>query len=164
MNNTLRFDFEVDEQSHTVRVAREFAAPLNRVWAAWTTATLLDQWWAPKPYKAKTKALDLRPGGHWLYAMTAPDGTEHWSRAVYETVTPETAIAYDDAFCDASGNVTDELPGSHWDVRFETRHEHTIVHIEIAHQSATALRTILQMGFREGFAMGLSNLDALLER
>ena len=28
-------------------VVREFDAPLEKVWHAWTDSHLLDQWWAP---------------------------------------------------------------------------------------------------------------------
>ena len=36
-------------------VEREFDAPVALVWRAWTESNLLDQWWAPKPWKAETK-------------------------------------------------------------------------------------------------------------
>lgn len=162
MSNNLRFDFEVNKKTNGVSVVREFAAPPDRVWAAWTTAALLDQWWAPEPYKAKTKELELRPGGRWLYAMVGPEGDEQWCRAIYSTVTPQTGYSYDDAFSDAEGNVTNEFPGSHWDVRFELAGDRTTVFIDISHKSAEDLERILGMGFREGFAAGLGNLDKLL--
>jgi uncharacterized protein YndB with AHSA1/START domain len=54
-------------------VTREFDANSDLVWKAWTTAELLDQWWAPKPYRAETKSLDFREGGVWLYAMVSPE-------------------------------------------------------------------------------------------
>ncbi|MDZ7624970.1 MAG: SRPBCC domain-containing protein [Ignavibacteriaceae bacterium] len=60
-------DFIVDKQNNKVKVTREFAAPLSKVWAAWTQSELLDQWWAPKPWKAKTKEMEFKEGGHWLY-------------------------------------------------------------------------------------------------
>ena len=45
----LLMDFSVDKENKRISVKREFAAPLSRVWAAWTESELLDQWWAPKP-------------------------------------------------------------------------------------------------------------------
>ena len=58
-------------------VTREFAGTLEDVWEAWTDSNILDQWWAPKPWKAKTKTMDFREGGFWLYSMIGPDGSEH---------------------------------------------------------------------------------------
>ncbi len=62
MNSAMFFDFTVDRDSATVRVQRQFNAPSQLVWKAWTTAELLDQWWAPRPYQTKTKEMDFRSG------------------------------------------------------------------------------------------------------
>ena len=40
-----------------LRVVRHFDADLPLVWDAWTKKDLLDEWWAPKPYKARTKSI-----------------------------------------------------------------------------------------------------------
>jgi len=63
MNSILQFDIIVNKENNTIQVNREFAANLDLVWAAWTEADILDQWWAPKPYMTITKSLDLREGG-----------------------------------------------------------------------------------------------------
>ena len=41
-----------DAANNKMSVVREFDAPLEKVWKAWTEPKLLDQWWAPKPWKA----------------------------------------------------------------------------------------------------------------
>lgn len=53
MKNDLLFDFTVSKENKTIHIKREFNANLELVWQAWTTAELLDQWWAPKPYQNK---------------------------------------------------------------------------------------------------------------
>jgi uncharacterized protein YndB with AHSA1/START domain len=62
MNSNLLFDFTINKKDNTVRVQREFMANLDLVWDAWTKPELLDQWWAPKPYQTKTKAMDFKEG------------------------------------------------------------------------------------------------------
>ena len=52
MNSDLLFDFIVDKENNTIHMTREFQADIQLVWAAWTTATLLDQWWGPKHHGA----------------------------------------------------------------------------------------------------------------
>ncbi|MDB5087036.1 MAG: hypothetical protein JWR09_1030, partial [Mucilaginibacter sp.] len=59
MNNDLLFDFSVNKENKTVHILREFNATLELVWKAWTTAELLDQWWAPKPLASKTKFMNF---------------------------------------------------------------------------------------------------------
>ena len=51
MSINLLFDFSVNKENKTITVQREFAASLDLVWEAWTNPQLLDQWWAPKPFK-----------------------------------------------------------------------------------------------------------------
>ena len=55
MTTNLAFDFSIDRENKTIKVKREFAAELPLVWDAYTKSEILDQWWAPKPWKARTK-------------------------------------------------------------------------------------------------------------
>jgi uncharacterized glyoxalase superfamily protein PhnB len=80
MNPNLLFDFSVNKDSNTINVKRQFAADLPLVWDAWTKPELLDQWWAPKPFRNKTKSMDFREGGAWHYAMISPENITHWCR------------------------------------------------------------------------------------
>ena len=67
-------------------VVREFDAPLEQVWKAWTESDLLDKWWAPKPWKAESKTMDFSEGGSWLYCMVGPEGPGSWCRADFKTI------------------------------------------------------------------------------
>ena len=51
-----------DPGGKKLQVVEEFDVPVAAVWEAWTTPELLDQWWAPKPWKAETKSMDFREG------------------------------------------------------------------------------------------------------
>lgn len=163
MKSTLQFDFNVDKQNKQVHVKREFAAPLKTVWAAWTDSKILDKWWAPKPWKAKTKSQDFKPGGSWYYAMVGPDGTEHWCIAEYKTVDQQKSYSLLDAFTDPQGNINTEMPRSFWTVSFTDKKDHTIVDIVIKHERLEDLEKLIEMGFKEGFTMGMENLDEVLE-
>ena len=91
-----------DEANKKLFVVREFEAPVDLVWKAWTDSKLLDKWWAPKPWKARTKKMDFREGGHWLYAMVGPEGQEHWAPANYETIQVQKKFTGLDAFADSA--------------------------------------------------------------
>ena len=155
-------EFVVDKQNNKVIVTREFAAPLSKVWSAWTQNELLDQWWAPKPWKARTKELKFRQRGHWLYAMVGPEGEEHWCREDYKSVLPMKSFKAIDAFCDANGKITNEFPKSIWFCEFSEANDKTIVHIELECETVADLEKYIEMGFQEGFNMALGNLDELL--
>lgn len=162
MNNNLKFEFSVNKENNTVHVQREFAADLATVWKAWTTAEILDQWWAPKPYRAETKSLDFKVGGSWLYAMVSPENEKHWCKANYKSIAEKQQFSYTDAFTDENGEVTAEFPGSHWTNTFSDAGDKTLVDIVIKHDSLADLEKIIEMGFKEGFTAGLANLDEVL--
>jgi uncharacterized protein YndB with AHSA1/START domain len=162
MKSDLLMDFVVDKAGNRIKVKREFAAPVSSVWRAWTEKELLDQWWAPKPWKAKTKEMDFREGGHWLYAMLGPEGEEMWSRADFLTVRPKQSFEGLDAFCDAEGKINKDFPQAKWLVEFHDSGDSTIVHIEIKYDKPEDLEKYIEMGFKEGFTMGMENLDELI--
>jgi len=155
-------DFVIDKENKRVRVTREFTAPLSKVWASYTQRELLDQWWAPKPWKANTKEMDFKDGGHWLYVMAGPEGEEHWCREDFKSVVPMKSFKAVDAFCDSIGKVNDEFPKSTWAIEFSEANNKTTVKIEMQCESLADLEKYIEMGFQEGFTMALGNLDELL--
>lgn len=154
-------NFVVDKQNNKVKVTREFAAPLTKVWAAWSQSELLDQWWAPKPWKAKTKIMDFKNGGYWLYAMVGPEAQEQWCRVDFSSISPMKSFKVVDNFCDAEGKTTNEIPASVWLCQFSESSNKTTVDIEIQYESLADLEKYIEMGFKEGFTMALGNLDEL---
>lgn len=163
MNTNLLFDFSIDRQNKTIAVKREFAAGLDLVWDAWTNPEILDLWWAPKPYQTKTKSMDFREGGHWLYAMISPEGEKHWCRADYKKITKLQSYSGLDAFCDEEGNVNQDFPRAFWTNTFTGNDEVTTVDILITYDELEDLEKIIQLGFKEGFTMALGNLDQYIE-
>jgi uncharacterized protein YndB with AHSA1/START domain len=163
MKHNLAVDFSVDKENKTIEVKRDFAAERSLVWDAYTKSEILDQWWAPKPWKAKTKSMDFKVGGTWLYAMVSPEGETHWSIADYTKIQPKTLFAVSDAFTDKDGNVNEEMPRSKWEVSFEDKgDELTGVRTHISYDDLAHLEATIAMGFKEGLSMGMENLDELL--
>jgi uncharacterized glyoxalase superfamily protein PhnB/uncharacterized protein YndB with AHSA1/START domain len=159
MNSNLLFDFSVDKENKTIAVKREFAAGLDLVWAAWTKPEILDQWWAPKPYQAKTKFMDFREGGYWLYAMVSPEGEKLWCKAAYKKIDPLKSYSALDTFCEEDGSVKEAFPNSLWKNTFTEMENVTTVNILITYNNLADLEKIIQLGFKEGFTMALGNLD-----
>src|SRR5258708_27213746 len=163
MTSSLLFDFTVDKEKNTILVEREFAAGVDIVWDAWTKPEYLDQWWAPKPYQTKTKSMDFREGGRWLYTMSSPENVVHWCLAEYQKIEPHKSFSGLDAFCDEKGKVNTEFPRSLWNNRFLEAAGVTTVSIPIKYDSLADLEKIIAMGFKEGFAMALENLDQYIQ-
>lgn len=163
MKHNLAFDFSVNKENKTIEVKREFAAGRSLVWDAYTKPEILDQWWGPKPWKAKTKSMDFKVGGRWLYAMVGPEGETHWSIADYTKIQPKELFAVSDAFTDENGTVNAEMPQSKWEVSFDDKGEElTEVTIHITYRDLNHLEETIKMGFKEGLSMGMDQLDELL--
>ena len=167
MNPNLKFDFTVNKENNTVNVKREFAANLELVWEAWTNPEILDQWWAPKPYQTRTKSMDFREGGMWLYEMYNTESENqqecHWCKNDYHKIEHQKMFAGLDAFCDENGRVNTELPGTLWTNEFNEHGEKTLVTITARYDSLADLEKIIGMGFKEGFTMAMENLDQYIE-
>lgn len=162
MNSNLLFDFSVNKENNTIHVKREFNASLEQVWKAWTTSELLEQWWAPHPYGILTRSFDFSEGGMWHYAMVSPENEKHWSRVDYETIDAMKNFTALDAFCDEAGHINTDFSRMHWRNTFHQTGENTTVTILITVDTWDTLEKIMAMGFREGFTMGLNQLENLL--
>jgi uncharacterized protein YndB with AHSA1/START domain len=165
MKTTLQMDFIVDKEKNTLTVKKEFAAGRQLVWDCHTKAELLEQWFAPKPFTAKSKSMDFRDGGHWLYAMVDPEGKEFWARMDYVKINPISNYTLWDAFCDDKGNVNPDLPRASWTATFkDLGKDSTVVETVVTYNSLTDLETVIQMGMKEGLTMCLEQLDELLQK
>jgi len=163
MKKSLLFDFKVDKSTSTVHVNREFNAAQSLVWDAFTKQEILDLWWAPKPWAAKTKLMNFEVEGRRFYAMVSPEGDEHWSLQKYTSITPSSNFKYVDSFVDKDGNINAGFPSSSWDLTFSESNGVTRVEIVIKHTSLEALEQHIAMGFQGGFTMTLNYLEQLLE-
>lgn len=162
MNSNLLFDFSINKATQTVQVRREFDASLPLVWDAWTKPELLDQWWAPKPYQNKTKSMEFREGGTWLYAMISPQNEVHWCKNDYIKINVQVSYTGLDAFCDENGVTNLAMPRTEWTNTFIEENHKTLVTIEAKYDNLADLEKVIEMGFKEGFTMGLNQLDVLL--
>jgi uncharacterized glyoxalase superfamily protein PhnB/uncharacterized protein YndB with AHSA1/START domain len=155
--------FEKDLVNNRMSITREFASSLEDVWQAWTDSKILDQWWAPRPWKARTKSMDFREGGFWLYCMEGPDGDKQWAKANYKKIkAPETFEAVD-AFCDEDGNENAAFPKMTWKTSFKRSANGTTVDISITYASRKEMEQVIEMGFEVGFSAAHENLDQYLE-
>ena len=155
-------EFIVNKETKTVSITKEFDAGRDLVWDAYTKPELLDQWWAPKPFTSRTKAMDFEVGGRRFYAMVSPEGAERWAVQKYTSITPKTNFKIFNTFADKDENL--ELPGSDWDLNFSEQDGKTKVSISIYNESLERLERMVEMGFKEGTIAQLKNLEELLAK
>ena len=76
----------------TMVLQRVIKAPVPVVWGAWMNAETLPKWWGPDGFSCRTKRIDLRAGGEWVFDMIGPDGTVFPNHHRYGAVIPEARL------------------------------------------------------------------------
>lgn len=76
-----------------MHIERVFAAPRERVFAAFVDPELIPRWWGPRGTETIVEELDAKPGGRWQFLARDPDGSEIRFRGVYREVAPPERLA-----------------------------------------------------------------------
>src|SRR5438128_11678131 len=72
-----------------ILITREFAAPRQLVYKAYTTPELIKRWWSGDRGEVTSAEVDLRVGGRWRYVMTANGGFEVAFHGEYREIVPD---------------------------------------------------------------------------
>ena len=86
---TAKVTLPTDEQ---ILITREFNAPKDLVYKAYTTPELVSRWWPGKRGQMNSAEIDLRVGGKWRYVMTATGGFEVAFHGEYREIVPNERI------------------------------------------------------------------------
>ncbi|HVW98008.1 MAG TPA: SRPBCC domain-containing protein [Mucilaginibacter sp.] len=157
------FVFDADVAAKKIYISREFNAPVEAVWRAWTEPDLIKRWIAPKPWKAETRTWDFTVGGTWLYAMIGTEGQKHWVYAEFTAIEEGRTFSTMGRFCDGEGNPLPDGPKSYRVNQFSSINEdRSKVDTVITFEDEATIKMFVEMGFREGTMMSLDNLDKLL--
>lgn len=153
-----------DLANEKITITRQFDFAPQLLWDAWTKSDDLDQWWAPKPWKADTKKFDFKVGGIWHYAMVGPNNEKHWGRFEYTRIDSPISFEGIDAFADENGVKLNDMPSANWHVEFKEAGTGTELRVRVVGMQPGASEALVEMGFEEGFKMGLDNLEDYLKR
>ena len=88
-SGTATVELPTDEQ---IRITREFDAPKELVYKAWTTPELVKRWWSGQKGEVTLAEIDLRVGGAWRYVMVAGEGFEVAFHGEYREILPNERI------------------------------------------------------------------------
>src|SRR5258708_5259459 len=140
-------------------IAREFDAPRELVFKAWTDPIHLAQWWGPKGFTNPVCEWDARPGGKVYVVMRAPDGTDYTMGGEFrEIVAPERLVGMTGAL-DEQGNFLFEI--LHTTTLTERNGKTKLtMHSRVIKATAGAGRYI--GGFETGMTMSLERLSGHL--
>ena len=144
-------------------LSRIINAPRASVYKAWTTAEVLKQWFAPKPWSTSHAQLEVRAGGANRITMKSPEGQEFPNAGVYLEVVPNEKLVFTDAFTKAWEpsakpfmtvvlTFEDAGPGK---TKYTARVMHWSVEDREAHE---------KMGFHVGWGLCTEQLEAVASK
>ena len=137
---------------------REFDAPRDVLFRAYTDPELLVQWMGPRKYVMEIDRYELRDGGTWRYVHRDADGNEFGFHGVFHGTPSPDGMVQTFEFEPVPGHVAlDEL-------RFEERGGRTIVRTHSVYQSVADRDAMVESGMEGGMDEGYERLEELVDR
>jgi uncharacterized protein YndB with AHSA1/START domain len=157
-NNKTKITAEPGKQE--LIVTREFDAPRELVFKAFTDPKLLVQWLGPRDLTMRLETFEPRNGGSWRYIHADQAGNEYgFHGVIHEVAAPERIIqTFEFDGLPEKGHVTLET------ARFETLPgDRTRLTLQSVFQSVADRDGMLQSGMEEGMNDSYDRLRELLE-
>jgi len=141
-----------------IEITREFAAPRDIVWRAWTDPQLVKQWLGPDNYEMLIEEYDVRDGGRYRYIHRDPEGNEFAFHGVFHgTPSPDNFVQTFE-FEGWPGHVSLEQL-----VLEDLGDGRTLARMHSVYQSVEARDGMVQSGMESGLNQGFARLDTILE-
>ncbi|SJN20926.1 hypothetical protein FM104_02885 [Microbacterium esteraromaticum] len=156
-------DVITETETLTMTVIAEFAAPVERVWAAYSDPRQLERFWGPPGWPATFTAWDHTVGGRAQYTMHGPRGERASGYWEFLAIDEPHGFEVLDGFADDEGNPNPDLPAMRMAVRFEPTDDGTRMTMTSYLQSIEALEQMVEMGAIEGTRTAMAQLDAVLQ-
>ena len=143
-------------------VTAQFAAPVERVWAAYADARQIERFWGPPEWPATFERHDFRVGGRSEYVMNGPDGQQ--SKGFWEFVRVDAPRAFEvtDGFLGPDGEPAAGVPTMRMRFTFEPHDGGTRMVTVTTFPSLEALDQLLAMGMEDGLKAAMAQIDGVL--
>jgi uncharacterized protein YndB with AHSA1/START domain len=146
-----RVTLPADDQ---ILITREFDAPRQLVYRAYTTPDLVRLWWHANRGEMTLCEIDLRVGGQWRYVMSACSGPEVGFHGEYREIVPDERIVSTEVY---EGAPDAEAVDT---VTFTETAGRTTLTILVQHEN----REHRDAHIESGMELGLQDAMALLEQ
>jgi uncharacterized protein YndB with AHSA1/START domain len=139
-----------------IDMEREFDAPRDLVYKAYTDPDLIAQWLGPRKYRIAIDKYDVRDGGQWRYIHSDDEGNAWGFHGVFHGAPSVDRVVQTFEFEGAPGHVSlDELT-------LEERDGKTVMRTHSVYQSLEARDAMVAGGMEDGVVDGFQRLDELL--
>jgi uncharacterized protein YndB with AHSA1/START domain len=136
-----------------ILITRDFDAPKELVYKAYTTPDLVRRWWHANRGEMTVCDIDLRVGGQWRYAMEAPGFGEVAFHGEYREIVPNERIVATEIYeAVPDSPALDTLTLTEQDGR-------TTLTILVEHDSKTSRDMHIESGMEDGLQDALDMLE-----
>jgi uncharacterized protein YndB with AHSA1/START domain len=149
-SGTAKVMLPTDEQ---ILITREFDAPKELVYKAYTTPELVKRWWSGKQGEVTSVEIDLRVGGTWRYVMVANEGLEVAFHGEYREIVPNERIVSTEVF---EGMPEGEALDT---ITLTEAHGRTTVQILVQHSSKEHRDAHIDSGMESGLQEAMDLLE-----
>jgi uncharacterized protein YndB with AHSA1/START domain len=156
-------DVITDTDNLTMTVIADLAAPVERVWNAYTDPQQLERFWGPPGWPATFTKWDHTVGGKADYTMNGPRGEKASGTWEFLEIDGPRTFTVLDAFADEDGNPNPDLPSMRMTFTFAPSETGTRMVNTSYFASLEALEQVVAMGAVEGTKLAMSQLDAVLQ-
>jgi uncharacterized protein YndB with AHSA1/START domain len=140
-----------------VTITREFDAPRDLLFRAYTDPDLLVQWLGPRRLEMAVERYEVRDGGTYRYIHSGEDGVAHAFRGVFHgTPSPERGIVQTFEYEGAPGHVSLDT------ATFEEHEGRTTVRANSVFQSVSDRDAMVESGMEDGVRDSMDRLAELL--
>jgi uncharacterized protein YndB with AHSA1/START domain len=144
-----------DEQ---ILITREFDAPRDLVYKAFTTPELVRRWWAGKRGEVTSAEIDLRVGGRWRYVMDCPGAIVVAFHGEYREIVPNERVVSTEVYEGAP--VPDPEAGATLNTASFTETDgRTLLEILVECPSREVRDAIIDSGMEGGMQEGMDMLE-----
>ncbi len=88
-------EWNEDVAQRELILTRVIDAPRARVFAVWSQAEHLTQWFCPPGFRCETHEIDVRVGGIWRFSYLSADGVHYGNRVVFLRIESPGLIEFD---------------------------------------------------------------------
>lgn len=141
-----------------IDIEREFDAPRDLVFRAYTDPEMLVQWLGPRKYKMTIESWEPRDGGKWRFIHSDDEGNAYGFHGVFHGEQTPDGLLQTFEFEGAPGHVSLEK------LVLEERDGKTTVRNHAVYQSIEARDAMINSGMESGMNDGFDRLDDLLAR
>ncbi|HEX6787727.1 MAG TPA: SRPBCC family protein [Gaiellaceae bacterium] len=145
-----------DEQ---ILITREFDAPKELVFKAWTTPELVRRWWHANRGEMTVCEIDLRPGGAWRYVMVASDGIEVGFHGVYREIVVGERLVSTEIYEGLPEGVSEDDGATLNTATFDEQHGRTLVTLLVQCANQLSRDAIIESGMENGLQDALDLLE-----